>query len=57
MLYMEKDYVMKVKMVFEGVLLPCVGVFGLAGKTRNVKRIDIKPRQLPGTSDGVFFVC
>ena len=38
MLFMEKDYVMKVKMVFEGVLLPLVGVFGLAGQNQPDKK-------------------
>ena len=32
MILMDKDNVMKVKMIFEGILLPLVGLFGLAGK-------------------------
>jgi hypothetical protein len=32
---MAIDYVMTVKMVFEGILLPLVGLFGLAGNLEN----------------------
>ena len=47
---MAIDYVMTVKMVFEGILLPLVGLFGLAGnlkKQKMTKSITLKTIVIP----------